>query len=180
MNRSHFSFFVFLLLLLPLHVFAGCNLAIEASTPSTDFTVNNDGTVSHKKTGLMWKVCSEGQVWSNGSCTGVKVYNWQQALQLPMTLNSSGGYAGYSDWRLPNIKELQSISEQQCSAPGINSSIFPSINDGSYWSSSPVAHDSSSAWSVNLFMRNSGAGSANTIMHNRTTTFSTLLVRGGQ
>jgi hypothetical protein len=128
---------------------ADCNGDIHATTPSGDFTVHRNGTVTHNKTGLMWKVCSEGQAWSNGSCTGnVANYTWDKALQIPSTLNVSGGFAGYTDWRLPNIKELQSIVEQQCYNPSIKSTIFPSTASDLYWSSSPVALPSYYAWGV--------------------------------
>lgn len=103
-----------------------CVDAIPASTPTSDFEVHNDGTVTHSPTVLMWKVCSEGQTWqSDGSCSGVAGdHSWQQALQAPQTLNTGGGYAGYTDWRLPNAKELTSIVEFKCNSPAINLTVF--------------------------------------------------------
>ncbi len=47
-------------------------------TPTADFLDNNDGTVTHLNTGLMWKRCAEGQFWSGGSSwtgTGME-YDW--------------------------------------------------------------------------------------------------------
>ncbi len=114
-----------------------CNDNILASTPDSAFSVNNDGTVTHTGTGLMWKVCSEGQTWDNGSCLSAPTtYDWQQALQEPATLNVSGGYAGHTDWRVPNIKELMSILEVKCSNPPINENIFAATPASPYWSSS--------------------------------------------
>ncbi|MGB4499160.1 MAG: hypothetical protein WBI40_10735, partial [Methylococcaceae bacterium] len=73
---SRFSIFLFLniALTLPLVVVAQtCQTAsIPATTPTNRFTVNNNGTVSDSKTGLMWKKCSEGQSGadcSSGSAT---------------------------------------------------------------------------------------------------------------
>lgn len=116
-----------------------CNDNIIASTPDSAFTAHDNGTVTHNDTGLMWKVCSEGQTWSNGSCLSVPTgINWQQALQAPETLNASGGYAGYTNWRTPNIKELMSILEVKCTNPPINETIFNATPSDFYWSSSPT------------------------------------------
>lgn len=158
----------------PVYALAACEPAIIASTPTADFTVHDNGTVTHKTTGLMWKVCSEGQAWSNGSCTGdIGSTTWDKALQIPSTLNASGGFAGYTDWRLPNIKELQSLVEQQCSNPSINSSIFPSTASAFYWSSSPSAYSGYGAWGVYFYYGNDLHG-------NRGNTYHARLVRGGQ
>ena len=59
-----------------------------------DFVDNRNGTISDRSTGLMWMKYDSG-----------KPVNWQQALAYAEGLK----YAGYSDWRLPNVKELQSI-----------------------------------------------------------------------
>lgn len=59
-----------------------------------NFRDNDDGTVTDLATGLMWKQDDSGY--------GMV---WQDALTYCENLI----YAGYSDWRLPNAKELQSI-----------------------------------------------------------------------
>lgn len=58
------------------------------------FVDNGGGTITDKATGLTWMKADSGM--------GM---NWQQALKYAENLE----YAGYSDWRLPNAKELQSI-----------------------------------------------------------------------
>lgn len=128
-----------------------CNTTnIEATTPTTRFTDNGDGTVTDKTTGLMWKKCSEGQ--TGADCTGDAAIasSWQGALKRAQDVNSGdeGFAAGHNDWRVPNIKELQSIVEEQCYDPAINLSVFPNTPSGWCWSSSPYAGDGNGAWVV--------------------------------
>ena len=114
-----------------------CHQNVIKTTPNHHFKINNDGTVTDKATNLMWKTCSEGQTWNSTECTGSATdHNWKQALQIPAILNVSGGYAGYTDWRLPNINELQSIAELSCYQPAINESVFFNTPSENYWSSS--------------------------------------------
>lgn len=123
------------------------NVSIKETTPSSDFTDNNDGTITHKTTGLMWKKCSEGL--SGTACTtGAAVKkNWKEALE---TANSAT-FAGHNDWRLPNRLELSSIVERRCAAPAINESIFPNTSRSVYWSSSPYAGANDNAWAVEFW-----------------------------
>jgi len=121
--------------------------SIPATTLTSRFKDNNNGTVSDTKTGLMWKKCSEGQ--SGSTCEGsAATYNWQQALQQAQTVNNGGGFAGHSDWRVPNVKELLSIVEEQCVDPAINLTVFPNTPNFVFWSSSPSAYGSDYAWYV--------------------------------
>ncbi|MBK5969275.1 hypothetical protein CCR91_10945 [Thiorhodovibrio winogradskyi] len=66
-----------------------------------DFIENVDGTIWDRATGLMWSQTDSGSDYPNGM-------NWEQALDWVQWRNASG-YLGYSDWRLPNVKELQSL-----------------------------------------------------------------------
>ncbi|CAN8138840.1 exported hypothetical protein [uncultured Thiomicrorhabdus sp.] len=132
-----------------------CYEGALASTASVGFVNNGDGTLSHTSSNLMWKICSQGQELSagGGQCVGnVEEKNWQQALQTARDLNQTGGFAGYTDWRLPNIKELASIMELQCVAPVINWSLFPNTPSGIFWSSTPQTSlfYSESAWQADF------------------------------
>ena len=114
---------------------------IPATSPTSQLTDNADGTVTDTKTGLMWEQCAEGL--SGAGCTTgtAQTYTWQAALNRAQTVNTTGGFAGYTDWRVPNIKELRSIIEQQCYDPAINLTRFPNTASAVFWSSSPVAGD---------------------------------------
>ena len=149
---------------------------VTASTPNTDFTVNGNGTVTHHKTGLMWKQCSEGLSGSDCTTGAVSTYSWQAALLHVKTFNDDGGFAGYNDWRLPNIKELNSIREIQCISPAINATIFPQTTGQlgiEYWSATPYASNASEAWTV-FFSTGSGNAEPKSSM------YYVRLVRGGQ
>jgi Protein of unknown function (DUF1566) len=83
------------------------------------FVDNGDGTITDEATGLMWMQVDSGYLkagdWKQGGL------NWQQALAWSENLK----YAGYSDWRLPNVKELQSLvdysrSPKTTQSPAIN------------------------------------------------------------
>ncbi len=74
-----------------------------------NFVNNNDGTITDNATGLMWSEFDSG---NENFKSNISEYtkndgslNWQEALNFSETIE----YAGYSDWRLPDAKELQSI-----------------------------------------------------------------------
>jgi hypothetical protein len=124
---------------------------IQSTTPIVRFINNNNGTVTDKNTGLVWKKCSEGQIWNkkNDNCEGTaNKYIWQTALNSVYKLNSNGGFAGKTDWHVPNIKEIASILEAQCYEPAINLTIFPDTPSYDFWSSSSVAISGQYAWAV--------------------------------
>lgn len=68
-----------------------------------DFRDNGDGTITDKSTGLMWAKLDSGHLKAGPGRDGK--LDWEQALRWCEELE----YAGYSDWRLPDIKELQSL-----------------------------------------------------------------------
>lgn len=116
-------------------VWAFCESNIMASTPDERYTIHTDGTVIDDQTGLMWMRCSFGQRWQNNTCEGeAQSANWRKAFELAQGIV----FAGASNWRLPNIKELKSIIEDQCYSPAINENIFPNTPGSTYWSSSPT------------------------------------------
>ncbi|MBU0655486.1 MAG: DUF1566 domain-containing protein [Gammaproteobacteria bacterium] len=126
---------------------------------------NDNGTVTDPKTGLVWKRCSEGQSWNGSTCDGTtSTYTWQAALQrvqaVNTTLQTGTENQDFTDWRLPNIKELQSLIERKCYGPAINITNFPNTPAGAneqppwYWSSTPVAN-ATQAWAVSSYDGNS-------------------------
>ena len=118
-----------------------CNPNIPLKTPSSNFTDHGDGTVTHKTTRLMWKKCVEGLSGLNCDIGSPVTRPWAEALGF-----SEITFAGYSNWRLPNIKELASILEDACYSPMINLSIFPNDPGWLVWSSSTYAKNPDYAW----------------------------------
>ena len=79
-----------------------------------NFVDNGDSTITDNATGLMWM--------QNDSKIGM---TWENALSYSENLQ----YAGYSDWRLPDAKELQSILDYTRSPGTTNSAaIDPLFN----------------------------------------------------
>ncbi len=146
LNNRYLSLLVFSLLLSGLSQ-ASCE-NITLSTPNSRLIDNGDNTITDMATTLMWKQCSEGQA-NDGTCSGsASDHTWQSALQIPQALNTGGGFAGHSDWRLPNIKELRSIVEVACQGPAINEIRFPNTSARNYWSSTLSVDNTSNAWRV--------------------------------
>jgi len=79
---------------------------------------NGNGTITDVNTGLMWeKLSYDGTIhdWRD-------TYTWDDAFAVKIAaLNGSGsGFAGHADWRVPNIKELQSIVNYQNASPAVS------------------------------------------------------------
>ncbi len=126
------------------------NEFIRPSAPTERFAVNADGTVSDTLTGLTWQQCAQGQTWGAEGCSGTAAaFTWQQALQQVQTANNDAAL-GFSDWRLPNVKELTSLVEIACYDPMINLEVFPATPSSGFWSSSPYEGFSVAAWYVNF------------------------------
>lgn len=108
-----------------------------ATKPCTSFfTDNADGTVTDRRTGLMWLRFSLGQIWDGQSVSGqAATYLWGTAIQLKFA------YAGFDDWRLPTREELLTIVAKSQN-PLIDSEAFPNIPCHDFWTASHLTgHD---------------------------------------
>ena len=122
-----------------------CVATIAESTPADRFILNGDEVID-TRTQLIWKRCSLGQSGNNCETGSAGTYAWQQALEAAYTDPADPG----PQWRLPNLKELQSIFEQSCSDPAVNLSVFPNTVSGWYWSASGSARNGEDAWAMNF------------------------------
>jgi hypothetical protein len=124
-----------------------CSAELPVSAPEENFLVEQEGTVYGKTTGLTWLRCSLGQSWNGQSCQGeATLLTWSQALKAA----DGNQFGGFSDWRLPNKNELESIIELSCSSPAINEKLFPDTPSAFFWSASPYSGVSDGAWSVDF------------------------------
>ncbi len=122
------------------------------------FTDNGDGTVKDNLTGLIWL--------KDANCFGYR--SWTQALTASNTLAS--GACGLTDgsvagaWRLPNVKELQSLIDYQNSNPALPAGYpFSGVHSeyNFYWSSSTLVgypYFPYFAWGVGLYDGNVDLG----------------------
>ncbi len=115
--------------------------------PTPRFTDNGNGTVTDKLTGLIWL--------KNANVFGLRT--WLQALSDANNLKSGDSGTGLTDgskagdWRLPNIREMQSLVDySRNSVPAIPLG-HPFLNPQSmYWSSTTYANAYPWAWYVNF------------------------------
>jgi len=90
----------------------------QSGKPSAHLTVGSDGlTVQDDSTGLTWQRSPD----TNGDqqLSRADKLTWEQAQRRPAELNAAR-HAGFTDWRLPTIKELYSLINFNGTDPGPN------------------------------------------------------------
>ncbi len=109
--------------------FYGQDAQIDGYQPS--YTVSGDGlTVYDTVTGLTW---TRGADWNgDGTEDADDKFTYTEALSYVAVINAQN-YGGYSDWRLPSIKELYSLIDYRGTDPNptgtSTSGLVPFIND---------------------------------------------------
>jgi hypothetical protein len=150
--------------------------------PNPRFTDNGNGTVTDNLTGLIWL--------KKANCADA-TRPWATALTDVASLNSAGAMnsrdcgdtSNSADWRLPNIKELQSLVDFAYVDPAlpntagtgqwIEGSPFSGVQTYRYWSSSTYASNAGFAWFLDLSSGYVGYGS-------KASDYYVWPVRGGQ
>lgn len=110
-----------------------------------DFVDNQDGTVTDNATGLTWMQGDSG-----------KALNWEDALNYCESLD----YAGQEDWRLPNVKELQSIVDYSRSPDTTNSAAIDPLFDVTAITNEAGQADYAFYWSSTTHANMQNGGSA--------------------
>lgn len=163
---------------------------IVACTQPFVISANGD-EVTDQKSGLIWRRCIEGMSWngticvnSTTACTNVSAvtpatFTHPEALQCAALASSFG-----TPWRLPNIQELNSLSDKSVVTNKIDTTTFPAAPVGLIWSSTPYTRgaDSSAAWvyaptTTNLIVFTWGEGVS---YQNRGNSYYVRLVRNSQ
>jgi hypothetical protein len=145
-------------------------------------------------TGLLWEVKTNDGGWRDEDWT----YTWHNPKSLDGNPGSPGDtgtcdntlnaqpcnttnyvvavnaakLCGYSDWRMPSVKELESIVDYGRFNPAIDPDYFPYTTSSYYWSGSVYSHSLDTAWDVRFSNGYVNLSSRNANSHVR-------LVRGG-
>jgi hypothetical protein len=82
------------------------------------------------------------------------------------------GMCGARDWRLPTVRELETIVDFSRVGPAVDPEYFPNTPDSYYWSATPYSGDRSVAWYVSFNHGSASHGFRDFALHVR-------LVRGG-
>jgi Protein of unknown function (DUF1566) len=161
--------------------------AVQAGQ-SLAYVDHGDGTLTDLTTGLMWEKKGDAgdlhdkdgsYVWS-GCCALDTIWDWLQDV------NAEGGtgFAGHNDWRIPNVKELQSLVSygrlSPAVEPALHAACAPNCTSAScsctgsvtYWSSSTYLVNPGRAWLVSF---SDGSVSSN----DKTYDLQVRAVRGG-
>jgi len=122
-----------------------CFQTITATTPNERFDLSSSGIVIDKQTKLVWSRCTAGKTLEGNSCVGTSAAkSWKKALEYA----AEASLDNKTNWRIPNIKELNSLVESACTDLAINSFIFPDIDYNRYWTSTPRVSTSQRVWFV--------------------------------
>lgn len=154
--------------------------------PNPRFTDNGNGTVTDNLTGLIWL--------KNANCANA-LRNWATTLTDVAQLNTNGTMNGntcgdtsnsgshQTDWRLPNVREMQSLVHYGFSGPAVPNTAgtgkwtdgdpFTGVPPSAYWTSTTSAAYPVLAWYVYL---NDG----NVTYDGKSSTAFVWPVRGGQ
>ena len=140
-------------------------------------TDNGDGTITDNKTGLMWEKKDQAAA---GIHNFNDTYTWCKDVSPPdghcdtagnpmdgtitttflATLNAGGGFAGHTDWRIPNQNELLSLVNYQNVNPAVDAAFNTSCAASctvltcsctqslSYWASTTYQFNPNDAWFV--------------------------------
>jgi len=141
--------------------------------PNPRFTDHGNGTVTDNLTGLIWL--------KNANVSGTT--NWQTALNWVVELNTNGtmnsvdagdtsnGGSHQTDWRMPNLKELQSLVDYGRRSPALcNTAGTGQWTEGNpftgvqwsekyYWPSTTYADNTDYTWVIRLDFGHVNAGS---------------------
>ena len=113
-----------------------------------EFQDNKDGTIIDKATGRMWSKSDSG-----------KGMNWKEALAWVQKMNAEK-YLGHKDWRMPDVKELQSIVDYTRSPDTSNSPAIDPVFKCTQFTNEGGKPDYPCCWSSTTHAGFNGGGAA--------------------
>jgi hypothetical protein len=91
-----------------------------------------------------------GLTWTRDAAPGQYPMTWQEALDAVQTWNRAR-FLGFSDWRLPNRRELRSLVSHQTRRPALPAGHpFVNVFASWYWSATTAAISPAHAWYVDM------------------------------
>lgn len=135
----------------------------------------NDATkwamVQDNVTGLIWEIKTNDETIHDKD----RKYSWYNASNMFDELNAAE-FGGFSDWRMPTVKELSTITDKTTHWPAVNSNYFPNIvRWDTCWSSTTAAE---AKWGQYAFIVPFNHGQ--TTVHHKSEARLVLAVRGKQ
>jgi len=103
----------------------------RADAPAGRYTIAN-GTVYDTKSNLTWE-----------QDASLDIFSWDQAQARCQTLTLDGG-----GWRMPSVKELQTLVDETIVDPSIDRTAFPTSAFTRYWTSTRRASNPDHGWLV--------------------------------
>lgn len=141
--------------------------SLSACNDSTRYVNFGNGTIEDTKVGLMWKQCPEGKTGSACDMATTIPFDSTKGTVVYLTewlnsVNSSGSAQGlgYTDWRIPTVKELSSLADR-CQKSGVNVAIddlFPNTQSSSYVTANGNVNVSNEYWFVSFTNGDVGSG----------------------
>lgn len=111
-------------------------------------TIGGDEVFIDLATGLMWPTDKDG-----AGCNSGDRLRWPQAVSEGLALT----FAGFSNWRLPNLIELLSLLDYSLYVPAFDENLFSAYTNGDeYPTSTTYKGDTNYAWAV--YFRNGVSG----------------------
>jgi len=106
--------------------------------------------VLDQTTGLTWEIKT-----NDNSIHGKdNKYNFYYLEEKFINRLNQNNFGGFSDWRIPEISELNNLTHILNDRPAINLQFFPNTNASDYWTATPHVNDSSQGWCVSFYHGN--------------------------
>ena len=98
---------------------------------------------------VLWLRCSVGQVWEidKKTCSG-SILKLNQSEILEAIRQANDQLPG--NWRLPSVRELESLVCATCAPAKVQEKYFPQIAREAYWSGTPNTFNKNMYWTVNF------------------------------
>ena len=106
-------------------------------------------TIKDVKNNIIWLRCTVGQTWDYdaNTCLGdiVKLNHDEVEIAAAQASEQLGG-----KWRLPTLRELETLVCKTCEKPKVNEKYFPKISPEAYWTQTQNKLNSKMYWTVNF------------------------------